>query len=221
MRHGECVTGVNNSKDYKKTHNYTRFTLIDLSSLPSTIGDPLKIDTKKRTKRDTEVNKALKLKSWYPKKVCSVLKCYHCTKPRCIYSPVEESFNVTATALQQKMESVSSCLSCGDLLFDDTHHLSKILVQKQDLICEPCIEKAYFNHKDRKLMLPDICIYCGGEGAEDFLLREPQLRKRQLTEGKNCFPICTDCLKCGKKVVKSGRKNGAKARSEKAVRGRC
>ena len=75
MRHGECVTGVNNSKDYKKSHNYTCFTLIDVLSLPSAIGDPLKIDTKKRTKRDTEVNKALKLKSWDPKKVCGVLKC--------------------------------------------------------------------------------------------------------------------------------------------------
>ena len=189
--------------------------LIDLSALPSAIGDPLKVDTKKRTKRDAEVNKALKLKSWDPKKVRGVLKCYHCAKPRCIYSPVEESFNAAATALQQKMESVSSRFSCGDLLFDDTHHLSKILVQKQDLTCESRIEKAYFNHKDRKLTLPDICIYCGEEGGDDFLLREPQLRVRRLTEGKNCYPICTDCLKCGRKVVKSGRKNVAKARSEK------
>ena len=107
------------------------------------------------------------------------------------------------------------CEACGDLLFDATHHLSVISVQKQDLTCELRIEKAYFNHNDRNLTLPDICIYCGEEGAEDFLLREPQLRERQLTEGKNCFPICTDCLKCGKKVVKSGRKNAAKARSEK------
>ena len=157
----------------------------------------------------------LNLKSWDVKKVRGVLKCHHCEKPRYIYSSVEATCNAATAALQQQMESVSGQFYCGDLLFEDSHHLSKVLVQQQALTRETRIEKGYFNHKDRKLKLPNICIYCGEEVAEEFLLCEPQLHERKLTGGKMCFPICVDCLACGKKVVKSGRKITAKARSEK------
>ena len=148
--------------------------LVDLSALPSAIGDTLKVVARKKTQRDTAVSKVLNLKSWDAKKVRAVLKCYHCAKPRCIYSPVDATYNAATTALQQKMESVSNRFSCGDLLFEDSHHLSKVLVQQQALTCESRIEKGYFNHKDRKLKLPDICIHCGEEGAEDSLLSQPQ-----------------------------------------------
>ena len=77
-------------------------------------------------------------------------------------------------------------------------------------------EKGYFNHKDRKLKLPDICIHCGEEGAEDSLLSQPQLIERKLTGGEICFPICADCLKCGKTVLKTGRKDAMNVRKEKA-----
>jgi hypothetical protein len=33
--------------------------------------------------------------------------------------------------LQQKLESVSKRYSCGDLTFDDSHRLSKVLAQKK------------------------------------------------------------------------------------------
>jgi len=154
--------------------------------------------------------------SWDAKKVRAVLKRYHCAKPRCIYSPVDATYNAATTALQQKMESVSNRFSCGDLLFEDSHHLSKVLVQQQALTCESRIEKGYFNHKDRKLKLPDICIHCGEEGAEDSLLSQPQLIERKLTGGKICFPISADCLKCGKTVLKTGRKDAMNVRKEKA-----
>ena len=164
--------------------------LVDLSDLPSVIGDHLKALARNRIKRDTCVAKVLNLKSWDAKKVRGVLKYYHCAKPRCIYSPVEANYNAATTALQQKMESVANISSCGDLLFEDSHHLSKMLVQQQALTCESRIEKGYFNHKDRKLKLPDICIYCGEEGVEDSLLCQPQLVERKLTAGKFCFPLC-------------------------------
>ena len=190
--------------------------LVDLSCLHSNIGDPLKVDARKKTKRDTALTKVLNLKSWDAKKVRAVLKCYHCAKPRCIYSPVEASFNAATTALQQKMESVSNRFSCGDLLFEDSHHLSKVLVQQQALNCESRIEKGYYNHKDRKLKLPDICIYCGEEGAEESVLCQTQLIERKLTEGKICYPLCASCLKNGKKVLKTGRKDILNLRQERA-----
>ena len=193
----------------------TPSSVVNLSALPSAIADPLKVDTRKKTARDTKLAKDLKLKSWDAKKVRGVLQCYHCAKPRCIYSPVEDGYNAAAIAMQQKLESVSCRFSCGDLLFDDSHPLSKVLVQKQALTCETRIENGYFNHKDRKLKLTDICVYCGEGGSEDVLLCQPQLRQRKLTGGKQCYPICTACFKRGKKVVKSGRKDATNARSEK------
>ena len=190
--------------------------LVDLSALPSAISDPLNVDARKKTKRDTEVEKVLSLKSWDAKKVRGVLKCYHCAKPWCIYSPVEAAYNAATTALQHKMESVSGQFSCGDLLFEDSHHLSKVLVQQQALTCESRIEKGYFNHKDRKLKLPNICTFCGEEGVEDSLLCQPQLIEHKLTEGKICLPLCVNCMKSGKKVLKTGRKIAANMRKGKS-----
>ena len=43
--------------------------------------------------------------------------------------------------LQQKLESVSDRYFCGDLLFDDSHRLSKVLAQKKNITCESPIEK--------------------------------------------------------------------------------
>ena len=56
--------------------------VVNLSALPSAIADPLKVDTRKKTARDTKLAKDLKLKSWDAKKVRGVLQCYHCAKPR-------------------------------------------------------------------------------------------------------------------------------------------
>ncbi len=83
--------------------------------------------------------------------------------------------------LQQKLESISGRLSCGVILFDDIHHLSKILVQKQSLMCESDIEsdieKGYYNHKDRRVKFDNVCIHCGEPGSSKFLLEIEQLRE--------------------------------------------
>ena len=51
--------------------------------------------------------------------------------------------------------------SCGNLLFAEDHHLSIVLVQKQNLTRESHIEKAYYNDKEKNLKLKDISIHCG------------------------------------------------------------
>jgi len=120
--------------------------------------------------------------------------------------------------LQQKLESVSEQYSCGDLLFDDTHHLSKVLVQKQNITCESPIEKGYYNNEGSRLKLREICIHCGEGGSSDFLLSLPQLQECCMTDGYNSFPICTACLAIGKKVVKEGKKENMQARKEKIAK---
>ena len=118
-------------------------------------------------------------------------------------------------ALTQKMESVADRYSCGDLLFDDSHHLSKKLVQKQALTCESQIEKSYYNSTSRGLKLKDLCIHCGEMGGEGFLLDTDQLKERCLSKGYNCYPICVSCLDDGKKVEHNGPQNKLEARKEK------
>ena len=68
------------------------------------------------------------------------------------------------------------------------------------------------------MKLVDICIHCGEGGSTDFLLCESELRERSMTDGYSCFPICTACLKSGKKVVKGGKKSAAQARIEKIAK---
>ena len=117
--------------------------------------------------------------------------------------------------MTQNLESVSERYSCEDLLIDDRHHLSKILVQKQALSCESQIEKSYYNNDGRTLKLKKICIYCGEEGGEGFLLDTAQLQKRCLTRGYSCYPICVGCLDSGKKVLTHGKQHKQQERKEK------
>ena len=141
--------------------------------------------------------------------------CFHCGKRLCIYSPTDEGYTAAMTAMQQKLESVSGRYSCGDLLFDDGHHLSRVLVQKQSLTCESQIERGYYNVKERALKLKPICIHCGEMGPEGFLLEQAELEKRCLTGGYTCFPICINCLGDSKRVVTNGKKIELKAREER------
>ena len=195
--------------------------LTDMADLPSEQigkGDNTKALAKANAARDVALSKELILRSWEAKKVRSILTCFHCGKRRCIYSPTDEVYSAALVALQQKLESVSARYSCGDLLFDDDHHLSKVLVQKKNLTCETPIEKGYYNHKERGLKLKDICSHCGEMGSSEFLLGTPELQKRSMTDGFKCFPICVDCLSIGKKPTHIGKKDAMQAKKEKTAK---
>ena len=112
--------------------------------------------------------------------------------------------------------------SCGPLLFDDGHHLSKILVQTQNLICESQIERGYYNNKERKLKLRDMCVHCGEMGSKEFLLSLPELQARSLTDGYACHSICIKCMQSGKKVlkVKNATHNKIQSRKERLAKGK-
>ena len=64
--------------------------------------------------------------------------------------------------------------------------------------------------------MKDVCIHCGEQGGDDFLLKTPQLQSRSMTGGYKCFPICVYCLENGKKVVKmGGKKDASQERAER------
>ena len=191
--------------------------LTDLIDMPSNVGDKDKKQLQEAKKRDLEVTKALNLKSWEGRRIRAIIMCFNCNKRRCIYSPKDEEFIAANVAFRQKLESVSGRYSCGDLLFDDNHRLSKVIVQKQGLTCESQIEKGYYANVDRSLKVKMICIHCGelGNDNNEFLLQMPQLQEKSMTGGYNCFPICVDCIAKGKKVVKGSKKSAVQARNER------
>ena len=191
--------------------------LTDLKDLPSR-DEPNKKEARELTKRDERVAKANKLKSWDGKKVWGTVTCFDCAKPRCIYSATDDAYATALLVLQQKLESVSHRFCYGDLLFDDVHHLAGILAQKQSLTCESPMEKGYFNCKDRRLQLHDVCYHCGTGGSSEYILGARELKAKNLTGGyDDCFPICVPCLGKKKKVVTKGRNNALEARRQKTA----
>lgn len=115
----------------------------DLLDLPSSAVDEKKSKKRAREKWEKVVSKAAGIRNWEGKKVRAFITCYSCDKRWCIYVRTDDGYAAAMRALQQKMEFVSDRFCYGNLLFDDSHPLSKILVQKQDISCESKIEIGY------------------------------------------------------------------------------
>ena len=58
-------------------------------------------------------------------------------------------------SVQQTLETVSEQFCCGELLFDDSHLPSKVLLQKQNMICLTPIKKGYHTTPRCRLLLKD------------------------------------------------------------------
>ena len=99
--------------------------------------------------------------------------CFHCNKPRCIFShEVNTEYFEAAKILRRTMESISG-YSCGDLIFnDDDDPVSEVLAQRQNLTCKSKVEIAYYNVEGRKFETVPVCIYCGEKGSSDILLQQ-------------------------------------------------
>jgi len=192
--------------------------LTNLSDLPSQNVEKTTTKAEKK-KRDTAIAKLAGKNIWSANRVRCIVTCFNCTKRRCVYSPDDLRYREAATALKQKLESVSERYSCGDLLFDDSDPLSKVLVQKTNLTCESDIENGYYNDVSRALRLQDVCVHCGETedtgSAGTFLLGQKQLEERCLTGGYKSRPICVVCLEMKRKIVTYGKKDESKAREEK------
>ena len=132
-------------------------------------------------------------------------------KAQCSYTTTEEDYKSAMTALQQKLESVSSCFLCGDLLFDDDHHLSKIILQRKALTCQLLTKKGYYNNNGRKLKLKSLCYHCGESDSTSFVFGLEELQEKSLSVGHKCYLIRADCTTDGKDVVKHGKQDKMQA----------
>ena len=108
--------------------------------------------------------------------------------------------------MQQRLESISKRYTCGDLLFDESHPLGKVVVQKQSLTCASSIEKGYYQNKGRILKLKPICFYYGDKGSADHLWGSKELREKNMTDSYPCFSLREVCHNKGKEAGKTGGK---------------
>mmetsp|Transcript_30445 Transcript_30445/g.69473 ORF Transcript_30445/g.69473 Transcript_30445/m.69473 type:complete len:957 (+) Transcript_30445:1194-4064(+) len=219
-RPGHFLSRDASLKKYAKADN--EHALTDMTDMPSFAQEKESDAKKMHAKRDKQMNADLGLRGWENKKVRGFLTCYNCGKRRCLYTKTVEDWDGAVNTVKQVIESLGHRYSCGDLLFDGDHPLSKVVVQKQSLTCESTIEIGYYNPSnagDRVLRAKDICVHCGETGPTDFLLRLPQLREKNMTEGWHMLPTCVNCIAAGKKrIKKSGKKNEFQAQKEKRAK---
>ena len=89
-------------------------------------------------------------------------------------------------------------LFCGDLSFDDDHHLSKIILQTKALTCQSPPKKGYeYNNNDRKLKLKSLCYHCSESDSTSFVFGLEELQEKSLSDGHKCYSICADCMTDG------------------------
>ena len=190
-----------------------------MTDLPSNKEDPEKEEARRKARRDERATDAAGLRSWEAKKVRVVVTCYLCGKRRCMYARLEEQWARARVALEQKLEMVGHRYCCGDLIFEDSHPMSKILVQRENISYLTRIEPGHYNVEKRHLKLKDVGIHCGALDStpSGYLLGLGELQRKCVTGGYPCRPICKDCfrVKGEKGVVKWGKKDTMQERMEK------
>ena len=164
--------------------------LTDLVDLPSNTSDLEKEDAKKQTERDKEINKEIKLRGWELKKFQCFTMYIDCVKRCLLYSPTDHLYVNIKLAVQQRFESISERYTCGNILFDDSHPLSKVAIHKQSVIYVSPIENGYFVNKQRNLKLKPICYHCGENGSTDHLWGLDKSFAKNTENGYQCFPLC-------------------------------
>ena len=106
-------------------------TFTNLEDLPSNAVDTRKTDAKLKARCDENSSEAAGIRSWEGSKVCAFIKYYECSKRRCVYSKTNEGYWRIRVALEKKLEKMDKRFCCGELFFDDSHLMSRVLLQKR------------------------------------------------------------------------------------------
>ena len=128
--------GHNLSTEDTKAKIRGEATFTDLEDLPSNGVDTRKAGAKLKVRRDENASKDAGIRSWEGRKVRAFIKRYECSKGLCVYAKTDEGNWRNRAVLQQKLETVVEQFCCGDLLFDDIHPLSKVLLHQKQLAQE-------------------------------------------------------------------------------------
>jgi hypothetical protein len=126
--------------------------------------------------------------------------------PRLIYSNAALTKDDKIT-LWRQIEGMH--FVCGALLFqEDEPPLGRNISQKLALSCKTGLERANYNPKQgrKNFETPLICIHCA---SRSNLRSHAELHEAGLTDGKECYPVCSTCIMDGKKTVaRTGAKKG-------------
>ena len=119
-------------------------------------------------------------------KVRSIVHCYRCQKPRCIYSPRQLSKTERGALEELKNNTV---FACNTSLIPPIHVLQGKIFLK-NLACSDDVEREYYTSPLRN---PLVCYYCGTENNKP----SGQLAKL-LQQFRLVVPSCSGCHLAGK-----------------------
>lgn len=122
-------------------------------------------------------------------RVRSVVHCFRCSKPRCIYA--QKQLSTRERILLE--EIVNNCVfSCGSQLLPPLHPLEQRLSMKMFRSCDAPVEMAFYSSNLSCSI--NVCCYCGS--PENNLDEEVDSSRRQ----RVTLPVCEQCKQAGRKV---------------------
>lgn len=151
------------------------------SSLPST-------PSPKSPKKDFEalfttscdITKAKSLTPAYTgQRVCDVVRCFRCQKPRCIYASKPLTSNHRQMLQEVKNTTV---FACGTALLLPGHVLERRIYTKT-LTCSVSVQRAFYTSGFAEF---DVCSQCGGKDGEVLHSERPRKYGPEL-------PVCERC----------------------------
>lgn len=118
-------------------------------------------------------------------RVRSVVYCFRCCKPRCIYAQKQLS---TREKILLEEITANNVFSCGSPLLPPIHPLCERISMKIFRSCDEPIEVAFYSSN---LDTMNLCCYCGS--SESTLSEETDTNRRQL-------PMCDQCKLLGRET---------------------
>ena len=85
----------------------TRLHSLMLEDLPSNAVVKKKTYVKLKARRDENASKAAGMRSWEGSKVYAFIKCYACSKRRCVYAKSNEGYWRNKAAFNEQLETVA------------------------------------------------------------------------------------------------------------------
>lgn len=123
-------------------------------------------------------------------RVRSVVYCFRCCKPRCIYA--QKQLSTRERILLEEM-TTHSVFSCGSPLLPPIHPLSERISMRIFRSCDDPIELAFYSSNLDSINLK-ICCYCGS--SENKVDKEVNTSRRH----RVILPVCEQCKLAGRQT---------------------
>ena len=121
-------------------------------------------------------------------RVRSVVYCFRCSKPRCIYA--QKQLSTRERILLDQL--ITNCVfSCGSPLLPPLHPLEERISMKTFRSCEAPVEMAFYSSNLDSI---NVCSYCGT--SEDNVNEEFDLSRRH----RVTLPVCGQCKLVGRQA---------------------